>query len=153
MTESKFRDELAEWLYSLNHNVENEVGDSSEGNGWAAKVEFGHIGFIVSESTDGSVDYSVHPLHELSLAWEEAEQTYGLSHEPEEGDYVIESPSSGRYRVTPLRQDFHDYDACLRAVLEHMLESQFYPNVWLLNDHGNFLQLDMAEEEARLSGE
>lgn len=82
-------------------------------------------------------------FEEIAEAWEETN-----TGEPEEGDYVIDTSSRRGYEVTPLGETYHpdDWDKMLADIRSHMEQSQFWPNVWLLSDHGNFHPLDITKE-------
>lgn len=66
--------------------------------------------------------------------------------EPEPEDYVIEDGRGAAYRVNLMQQDFHSWEEVVTAIAKRMDEEQFWPNVWYVSDHGNFVLLDITKE-------
>jgi len=60
-------------------------------------------------------------------------------------DYVIQDTPHG-YFVTGLGESFNDYDKALVAIAEDMKNSEFYPDVYYQNDHGNIDLLSFIVE-------
>lgn len=55
--------------------------------------------------------------------------------EPEDDDYIIQD--DGVYQSGKLITDATEWEDCRDAIKAHMDSEQFYPNVWILSDHGN----------------
>jgi hypothetical protein len=60
--------------------------------------------------------------------------------EPTEDDYVISDARGGEQvsQYGKLLGTFPDRDSAESFIREHAGESQFWPSVWWLSDHGNF---------------
>lgn len=84
------------------------------------------------------------PLEELKLQLESSEDPNP------ETDYVIEVVGGihQKFTVTPLRQDFYNWDQAILAIAEAMEEE----DVWLLAS-GNFTKVDMVYELRRMIGD
>ena len=67
----------------------------------------------------------------------------------ESDDYVIDSSRSG-YSVSNLGV-FAEWDQVIPAIIEDMKGSQFFPNVWEVNDHGNVDLLSVNTETGEYS--
>lgn len=70
--------------------------------------------------------------------------------EPEEGDYLTEDHirfyQYGKLVVeVPLDKErsYKDWRSFVKA---HMDKGKFWPNVWFISDHGNYLLLSLEEE-------
>ncbi len=62
---------------------------------------------------------------------------------PESEDYTISpcEPLGSRYTVGQFEVrflgEFVEYDDAISAIHAHMDKNQFWPNVWMISDHGN----------------
>jgi hypothetical protein len=158
---SKFSNDTDGWLY--NQDADETEGDSSEGAGWYGlyraplysdgddaedltgnNISFlqQHAGAILFERTDGIVHSEFYETSEaLEAAWAEIAQAH---EEPDEegGDYTTNDHVrffQFRKRVVTVEGDADWRD----AVKAHMDANQFWPNVWLISDHGNSTQLTL----------
>lgn len=70
--------------------------------------------------------------------------------EPEENDCFITDNPSGGYEVScggVYNDSFSEFDDALAAVNEWQKESNFYPNIWMVSDHGNYTLIDKDGNE------
>lgn len=131
---SKYDTILAEYLMTEDTDWSEEVGDSSSGSGWAGLDDL--FGVIVREAPDGSVTTIVcKSSADMLMKWADIEHELEPSaEEPDEEDYVI----SPRLMVSPLMQTYETLEMALEAIWVDMRRRQFFPNVWLQDDHGGF---------------
>lgn len=149
---TKFQSEDARRLYGL-AEPNDQVGSSSEGVGWAglyltAGSQAG--GTILVENTDGFVDMHVYDTEEeLKKSWAEFEKTLDIR-TPEQDDWVISEPASGQIRVgqvegKPIHAGFDERDDAIDWIRRRMEEDQFWPDVWVQNERGDMLRIDISE--------
>lgn len=145
----KYSSERAERLHTL-FEPEETTG-SDQDHGWAglyvARPRQG--GAILFEDTLGfvSVDYYESDAN-LSMAWEEMKDRLATNPEPEEDDYVIQCNRGGYYVSGLNRQyDGDGWQQIMDDINLAMDENNFYPNVWVVSDHGNFQEVDTKEDE------
>lgn len=149
---SKYQNNLAERLHSR-FSADEVIGSVDE-LGWAGRYDSVGVpgGAILEEDTLGFVTIDVYKEdHELRMAWEDRiSRLDNERDEPDEEDFVIQCDARG-YAVTPLGEHFNSMDDAYLAVHEEMTSHGFFPNVWLVSDHGNFHKVtDFAEEVLRI---
>jgi hypothetical protein len=127
----KYDTVLAEWLV-IEFEPDATVGSSSSGNGWAGRYD--DLGVILIEDTDGVVSTIVCSEENFSMKWADTEHEFGPSESPEEEDYVI----SPNLFVVPLMMDHDTLEEAMSNISDDMAARNFYPNVWLQDDHGGF---------------
>lgn len=103
----------------------------------------GNGNFPIVLESDGSTIEVAELDENYALTWEEICRRLVISAEPEEGDYVI-TDSRGGYFVTPLGETLPDYNRAIDRIRQQMDTDQFWPNVWLQDDHGGFTIIDIA---------
>jgi hypothetical protein len=162
----KFDDAIDEWLYS--QSADAEEGDSTEGSGWygrydaplmsdaeedteemdADQIAFVRgvkAGAIVFERTDGCVEVDYFDdKADFEEAWTAIEAEH-VAPDEDGGDYTtndhVRFYQYGK-RVVTVEGDADWRD----AVQAHMDANQFFPNVWLISDHGNVIPLTITKE-------
>lgn len=148
---TKFQSQDAEDLYSL-AEPNDQVGSSSDGVGWAGLyLEDGEPGGkILVENNDGFVDLHVYSSEaELKSAWIEMEKTLDIR-TPEEDDWVISEPAQGQTRVyqvggKPIHAGFDQRDDAIDWIKLRMEEDHFWPDVWVQNERGDMLRIDITD--------
>lgn len=152
---TKYQNHAAKVLHSR-WEPDDEVGEKDE-LGWAGRYDADGQsgGIILEENSIGFVTFDHYAEdHELRMAWED--RVSRLSNdgpEPEEEDYVIQNVRGG-YAVTPLGTICESLDDAYMEIHAEMHAHNFFPNVWLVSDHGNFLQIeDLDDEVSRILNE
>lgn len=140
MSKGKFDSILSEFLYS-DWTPTSEVGSSSEGVGWAGL--YGEVGVILQEATDGTVTHEILTHDTISLRWAEVESELTIGDQPAEDDYVVGESDriEGGFIVHQFQEHFAKYEEALDAIWNDMEESNFYPDVWLVNERGDFTKI------------
>lgn len=87
---------------------------------------------------------------DCSMEWEDVKHRLTVPADPDEGDYVI-APD---LFVVPIGERFEDYESALARIAEHMESEQFWPDVWLQDDHGGFTNVsaDLPSRQEREGG-
>lgn len=136
----EFMDDLAEVLWR--HCTPDAF---AVGLGAAERFDFSWGTFIAHRSAEGVVAAWRVPAGQETLDWEEILASISVEYEPEEGDYVIQDVREG-YEVTPLGVTYHgdEWDVMMKAIERHMDEHKFWPDIWHLSDHGNFVKISRS---------
>ena len=144
---SKFDSELAERLYdlSLESSQDEECGRVDENGHWYGL--FREEKAILCEDSQGFVSASEYDTgEELEEAWQEClaecnpEDEEAEPSEPDEDDYTISDARGGGYSVAQSGKwlgDFKERDEAEEFIRTHGNASNFWPNVWVISDHGN----------------
>ena len=152
---SKFDSELAERLYelSLDSSQDEECGSVQENGTWYGL--FREEQAILSEDSQGFVSVSEFDSDEaLEQAWQECLEECGEGDgeesepsEPDEDDYTISDARGGGYSVAQSGKwlgDFRERDEAEEFIRSHGNGSHFWPNVWVISDHGNAHLIEFA---------
>lgn len=146
---SKFPDKKARKLYQ--GGADEEVGSSTEGLGWAGLYRRRNKpgGHVLVESTDGSVDHHRYDTDdELLRSWGEFQKTLDNSG-PDEDDWIIREPAHGptwvhMYGSSAAGFQVVDRDTAIVAIKERMTAQKFYPDVWVQDERGDFLRIEVS---------
>lgn len=102
---------------------------------------------VLAESTDDETDDGESDLHYYVTVYVSVRDD---DDEPQEEDYIL-SPCGQLGGRTSVSQSgkclgvFDDDGAALAFVRDHMETSKFWPNVWIMSDHGNAHLVDMSK--------
>lgn len=122
--------------------------------GWAGLFkDFPEPGWymIKIESPAGIKEWEVHEESEepQQIAWSDIQHELSPEYdEPEEGDFVIQDRPHG-YEVSPGGDGFISYQSAVVFIQEQMDRDTYYPDVWLMDDHGGFTNIS---DEFRVGG-
>lgn len=148
---AKYQSQIAERLHTA-FDPDEECGRTDE-LGWAGLyIADNGKGIILQEDSLGFVYcWRYTDSGEMQMAWESKKSELDNDGpEPDEEDIVIQNVRGG-YAVTPLGIVCESLDEAYMNIHVEMDTTHFYPNVWIVSDHGNFQQVtDLDEEVSRI---
>ena len=73
--------------------------------------------------------------------FEVTEKDFEVEDKPEEGDYFI--ADKGVFQYGKLLGNPSEWEDIQKLIKGHMEKEKFWPNVWQVSDHGNYVLMDL----------
>ena len=126
--------------------VDEEVGSSSNGIGWAGLYMRWETegGYILHEGSDGLVTSETYPTDAaIEAAWKDMCDALEVSGDPDLADVVImENPKDGLFYCMDLGESrmFEEIEEIIAELMAVPTPDQ--RNYWFLNERGNFIPIN-----------